>query len=80
MEFKILFAVPPYRGTRVPANLLTDLQVREQLDKALRADVEARMGLRELDERTRHGVNRIIAELMFVAHERGLAVPAGRPE
>lgn len=82
MEYRVWFAVRPYRTppVRVTADELSDEQLRFELDRVLRADVEGRAGLREFDERTRRGVNQMVLELTTEARKRGWSVPDGRPE
>lgn len=82
MNYLIHFAVRPYQRppVRVTADQLSDEQLRFELDRVLRADVEGRAGLREFDERTRRGVNQMVLELTTEARKRGWAVSEGRPE
>lgn len=81
-EYRVLFAVRPYQRppVRVTADKLSDDQLRFELDRVLRADVEGRAGLRDFDERQRTGVNRMVFELSSEARKRGWSVSAGRPE
>lgn len=81
-EYRVLFAVRPYQRppVRVTADKLSDEQLRFELERVMRADIEGRTGIRDFDERTRNGVNQMVFELSSEALKRGWSVSAGRPE